>query len=144
MPDSLDVIGAVDAAIYTRLTGHAGLHTYVADRVYNSVAPESVTGDLVVFQCIPQSDEYAWPNQRFPVLRYEIRGIVKGDAGPKIQAASLIAEQIDNAMHDAALTPAGYDLLSCLRLVPLYYPEVRGDIVYTHRGGIYQVTLQKQ
>lgn len=62
----------IEATIYTRLSGFAGLTAHVGNRIYPNLAPQGVTLPYIVFR-------------RVSSQRYSAMGVDTGDARSRVQ-----------------------------------------------------------
>ncbi len=131
-------VGALDAAIYSKLTSGTALTALLSGTtaVYNRLAPMSVSMPLVVFQWQGGGDENLTPSRMRNVV-YVIKGVAE-----TLSAAEAIDEQVDALLHDKALTVTGWTNFWLARTQDVAYAEVdpAGEAIY-HTGGLYRVRL---
>ena len=131
----------VAVALFNKLTGSAALTALLSAgtaSVFENEAPENADLPYVVFNAqSPSVPIQSYGGVKFENAVYQVKGITQG---PSAAAAGTIADKIDVALADQALTISGYTHHYCRRMQNIDYPE-RGPagIRYNHRGGLYRV-----
>lgn len=133
-------MNAVETALYTRLTGTAGLTALLASgtAVYNIRAPQNAPLPYVVFSLVSGMDD-----NDTPVRDRQLLYLVKGISSVGMQQAGAIHAQIDAALHNNPLTVTGWTnfwLHSEAGDIRFVEPEQGGRNVY-HAGGQYRIRL---
>lgn len=135
-------MNALETAIFEAMTGGTALTALLAGTasVYNNVAPPASSYDYVVFNQQAGADENMDEHRRVD-WRYTVKAV----SGTSTAAAGLIANEIDDLLHDAPLTISGYVNLWQRRVSTVRFTEVtpEGEYYY-HAGGIYQFRLEKE
>lgn len=127
----------LETGLFNKLTGSSALISELGGTaIYKLIAPPSVSLPYLIFQWQGGGDENQTPSR----LLNEIF-TVKGVAGSNAKAHA-IAEDIDNALHDQALTVTGWSNFWLAREGRVSYHEVEpdGQAVY-HEGGMYRIRL---
>lgn len=130
-------MNALERAIYSRLSGDAGLAALVDDRIYNIAAPRGASLPYVVFNQQSGREENRTP-RRERLYDYTIKAIAQ-----TLQEAGDIADAIDTAMFDATLHVDGWNEAYWVRPVTtIRYKEIEasGDAVY-HAGAVYEIRI---
>ena len=131
-------MNAVDAAIYSALTGDTTVGNKVDDRIYHGLAPEQKTYPFIVFQEVSGLDDYTMTRRATRTLRYQVMCV---DKGPSAKAAGEVMDAVDGALHDQALTVASHDTLYVRRDSSREFTEVDAGIVYWHEVAEYLVVI---
>ncbi len=133
----------VEKGIYTKLTGTSGLTTLLSAgsaSVFANLAPEQADVPYVVFNAqAPSAPIQTMGGVKFEDAVYQVKGVTSGSSGT---AAGTIADQIDSALADQALTVTGYTHHYCRRRQNIDYVELGpGGIRFNHRGALYRVIV---
>lgn len=133
-------INAVATGLFTKLTGSTALTTLLTlgtAGVFQDLAPEGAVPPYVVFNAqSPSTPQHTFGAVAFENTVYQVQGVTQG---PSKAAGGTIADKIDLALHDQAVTVTGYTLLKCRRLQDVDYTEVVSGVRYSHRGGLYRL-----
>lgn len=130
-------MNAVDQAIYGALSADASLvATLGGTAVYQWLAPEGSDPPYVVYNQQSGVPAHTFGGVAYENQIYTVKGVT---AGPSAALAGTIAQQIDAALADQALTVTGYGLLYLRRDSDLDFAEVKDGVRYHHRGGLYRV-----
>lgn len=130
-------ITALETALYTKLTGAAGLITALGGTyIYNKQAPQSPNDEYVIFQQQGGGDVNDTPIRERAVL-YSVFGVALTQ-----ETAAAIDTQIDTALHLATLTISGWQNLWLARETDVNFSEIDGGGVTRYRAGaIYRVIM---
>lgn len=131
---------AVEQMLYARLNGDATLRGLAPGGMWRAVAPESVTGTVVVFQQLAGTDTYTLADRAFTRSIYQVKAITPGESSAPAWSA---AERIDVLLNDANLSLTGGSVMACRRESVVSTAETDGGEMYQHAGGIYQITTQE-
>lgn len=136
---------AVDQWIMTTLLNDGPLQALLgpdyADRIWTDVAPETVSGIVVVSQYQQDGDDLMGVG----TARWATRGtwVVKAIApGMSYEPVRAIAARVDAILHGASGTVADGPVLAFVRTGPVRYPEQANDQHYRHLGGRYTAWAQ--
>ena len=89
-------MGTIDSALYTRLSGHAGLKALVSARIYPPPAPQSSAYPLVTYQEIDRVSPHVMRGTAGVThIRYQVDSWAETLAGAKAVAAQVRAA-LDN------------------------------------------------
>lgn len=130
----------IAVGIYNKLTGAAALTALLANgtaSVFEHNAPEGEDPPYVVFNAqSPSVPAYTFGGVAFENTIYQVKGITESHSAA---AAGTIADKIDDALTDQALTITGYTHLYCRREQDVDYTELAAGKRFVHRGGLYRV-----
>lgn len=136
-------MNAFGAALYSKLSNTAALTSLLSGgtaspSVYEIMAPQSSDPPYVVFQAqapsTPQrtlSGGTAYEN-----ALYTVKGVTESWSAA---SAGTIADKIDAALDNAALTVTGYTHMTCHRVQNVDYVEVVEGKRFNHRGAVYRL-----
>lgn len=136
-------MNAVQVALYAKLSAASGLTSLLSGgtadpSIYPGIAPENTDPPYVVYQ--PQSPSTPVHTMGGVALEnalYTVKAVV---ASREMASAGTIADQIDSALNDQALTVSGHTHLLCRRVQDIDYPETApGGQVLQHRGAVYRI-----
>lgn len=132
----------VESWLYSRLSGDATLVSKVGTRIYAYVAPATADTPFVVFTAqSPGFDVMGVGTARVMLnCLYQVKVVVQDGS---FNGAKDAADRIDALLHGATGTPAGGQVLGCVREGPLAYAEVSDGIEYRHLGGLYRIWVQE-
>lgn len=132
----------VESWLYSRLSTDAALAAEVGNRIYAYVAPARTATPYVVFSAqSPGFDVMGVGTARVMLnCLYQVKVVVQ-DAS--FSGAKKAADRIDELLHGATGTPAGGQVLGCVREGPLAYAEVSDGVEYRHLGGLYRIWVQE-
>jgi hypothetical protein len=137
-------MNALDKAIYDALAGSTALTSLLAGgtaspSVYQWLAPEGQDPPYVVYNAQSVVPVHTLTQVAYENAVYQVRGVT---LGPSAAAAGTIAEMIDDALADRAITVAGHALMYLRRMSNVDFPEVGpGGQRYHHRGALYRVMV---
>ena len=114
---------AVEAALYTKLTGASGLTSLLAGTasVYSYLAPENDNPPYVVYGAQSNVPAYTLAGTAYENSLYLVKAVA---LGPNMSQAGSIAKQIDVALNDQSLSITGYTHMLCRRESSIRYTEV--------------------
>jgi hypothetical protein len=123
--------------LYETLSGDATLAGMVDARIYEDMAPEAASHPLIVFELAESADENAVNGSRAAVsAEVTVRAIGEGlDFAP----LAPVVNRVDALLHQQRGSVTGLDILGCVRLRSIKYPEADTDAHYVHRGGVYRI-----
>ena len=127
--------------LYGILHGDGTLLGLATGGIWDTHAPQGVTGNVVVFQFQAGKDVLVVGAQRISMdATYLVRAI---GATNRYEAIMPIADRIDTLIHGvrSPLVVGGSTLgeVWCVRTQPFLLTEVDSGIEYRHAGGIYRV-----
>ncbi len=135
-------MNALETGIYSKLAAAMGLTALLATATsfYLLEAPVGATAPYVEIGVQAGGDELREP-QRFRDYVYRVKAVTEGG----MQAAGLIDDQIDAALHDATLTVSGWTCIMCAREgdIPSYAEYMPEGRIFWHKGGLYRIRLYK-
>lgn len=134
-------MNAVETALYSRLTGTAGLTALLASSsaVYLDQAPQNAAFPYVVFGLQGGGDDNKSPH-RAQSLLYMVKGLTTAN----MSAAGNIDAQADAALHLVTLTVTGWTNTWLARESEIEYVEdIGGGKRVFHRGGVYRIRIAK-
>jgi hypothetical protein len=89
-------VGTIDSALFSRLSGHAGLKALVSSRIYPPPAPQNAAYPLVTYQEIDRQPIHVMGGTAGVVhIRYQVDSWAETLAGAKAVAAQ-VAAALDN------------------------------------------------
>ena len=135
----MSVDDALDAMLATVLGGDATLATLAPGGVWRNIAPEGVTGTVVVFSNASGTDDYALKARAFTVYRYLVKAIAPGESSVP---ASNAASRIDALLNDSTPTLSTGSVMSIRRAQTVSTSEAVGGETYQHAGGYYTIYAQ--
>ena len=134
-------MNAVKQALYNKLTGGTALTALLAGTasVYDNIAPRGGTFDYVIFGLQGGGDENICPI-RFKNFVWSVKGVSETSA----QKAGQIDEQIDDLLHEQALTVTGWGVFGVTRIADFDYVETtpEGRNIW-HDGGNYRIRMDE-
>jgi hypothetical protein len=130
-------ISALEAGLYTKLTGQASLITALGGTlIWNQMAPQPATDKYCVFQWQGGGDANESPT-RLRELLYNVRGVATTKA-----AAVAIDAAIDDALHNQVLTVTGWYNILTMRETDINFVEQdSGGVNRFHAGAIYRIII---
>jgi len=131
-------VNAVDAAIYSALTGDTTVGNKVDDRIYHGLAPEQKTYPFIVFQEVSGLDDYTMTKRATRTLRYQVMCV---DKGPSAAVAGQTMDAVDGALHDATLTVTSHTTMYVRRDSSREFTAVESGIVYWHEVAEYLIMI---
>lgn len=115
----------------------------IADRVWDSVAPEGTNPPWITFQVGDADDVRALgpDHPLFVQVTLQVKVIGRGET---YTALSPIARRLADVLHGTHNDPVSNDgmILTCLRRRTIQYPEQGHGLQYRHLGAIYEVNTQ--
>lgn len=139
-------MNAVEAAIYSRLAGTAGLTALLATppaghtaSIFLDEAPQGASYPYVIFGLQGGGDDNKSPHRAQSLLY-----MAKALATANMKAAGNIDTQIDGALHLNTLTVTGWTNFWLARESEIEFPEnIGGGKRVFHRGGVYRIRIAK-
>ncbi len=113
--------------------------------VFNTLAPLLAGGrptppPYVIFQAFSKIDDNFSFTGRGADAVYMVKAITKT---PWPKDAATIDTQVDALLENVTLSITGYSQLVCRRQSDVYLTENVGGEVYTHQGGLYDITADE-
>jgi hypothetical protein len=136
----VSVDDAIDAMLMTVLGGDATLATLAPGGVWRGLAPDGVTGTVVVFSQASGTDDYTLKTRAFTVYRYLVKAIAPGESSAP---ANLAASRIDVLLNDATPTLASGTLIYMRRAQTVSMAQADTAETYQHQGGYYDIFAQE-
>jgi hypothetical protein len=133
----MGLFSALDAGLYSKLTGYAAGTAFYGLRVYDTLATQSVAHPYVVFQAIGGGDTNEY-NGRFVDVEYRVECIGTTQADAKTGAG-----HIEDALHNAALTVSGWTWFASTQVQVFSRTDNVDGKLYHRRGGFYRFRLAK-
>lgn len=132
-------MASLEEALYAKLTSDATLMAIATGGVYNSLAIQSATYPLILFQQIRGTDQYTFTRRVSTQHRYQIKCINEGYDNEPCRAAM---ERIDTLLTDQTLTVTGKTFWMARRISEFAYaePALSGK-AYQHVGGDWLIEL---
>jgi len=117
----------IDSAVYTRLSGFAGISALVSTRIYPPPVPQNGTYPLVTYQEVSRVPIHVMGGTASPVhIRYQVDCWAETVAGAKAVAA-----QVESALDNYAGTSDGVVILNC-------FLEVGQSMDYNDSEGVHR------
>ena len=136
-------MNAVAVGLFNKLTGNSALTTLLANgtaSVFEMIAPEGEDPPYVVFQAqAPSTPEHTFAGVAMERALYTIKAVTESHSAA---GAGTIADKIDDAIVDQALTVTGYTHLETRRYQNVDYVEVVDGKRFNHRGATYRVRVR--
>lgn len=137
----MSAMNALNAAIYSKLTGGSGLIALLATStsIFYEQAPDDAALDYVVFSLQGGGDENLTPNRTKNLVMF-----VRGYSQTGAAKAGQIDAACDALLHGSALTVTGWTNFWSAREDDLAAVEVDRAGVKTYMsGGMYRIRLDK-
>jgi len=115
-------MASIDTALYTRMTGFAGLAALVGTRIYPAPIPQGATYPLVTYQQISGVRDYVYSNQSGLVrARFQVDSYAETATGARALAEQVrLALSIYNGVSDGITI----DLIQIINEERVYDDEV--------------------
>lgn len=128
------LLGLIETALFSKLTGTPSLVAIVGARIYDTSAPQNAVYPQVVFQHVSGGDSNSSPRRDFTVT-YRVEGVSTNH-----EQAQAISGAIDSALHQQELTIAGWSNYRCEQTDLFNRAEMLSLILYYRKGGFYQIS----
>lgn len=134
---------AVRQALYTKLTGTAGVTTYVGGtatpRIYHEQAPPDADYPLVIFSKSAGTKTRAFQTPN--AFNREVWMVKAVDRSTSSNTVDAIAAAADAALDGGSISVSGKNLADLAHVGDIEYIEPVGDQTYRHSGASFAVTL---
>lgn len=127
----------IETALYSKLTGNASLLALATGGVYEALAPASVANNWVIFQYTGGGDMNTSPRRDVNVV-YRVEFISSDKATARTGAG-----YIDDALHNAELTVAGWENYRMVAEDLFAQTDTVDGKQYFRRGAFYRLRVDK-
>lgn len=135
--------GPIEACLYSTLTNNAPLQALGVGgvvKVFHRVAPEIEVNPFCVFQSMtPGTDVYTLSQRAYIDAVYKVEAYTRG---PSNKVCQQLAEAIDTALTDQALTVTGWGLMYIRREQILDTTEESAGVLWNRIGALYRIFVR--